>query len=279
MRAEKRKRQKAMAPNKESIEINCVACNTRFRLWVPFNMLREWEMGTRINCVKCGAEYFVRKGLDGFDISRLKELTAEKRPEAAPAAAAPAPKPAPKAPPAAQPVKTAVKTAPAPPPAAKAPVAPPAPRVEIPRTEEPAQAEETPVEATDTVLVVEDDRLSRQMVEGSVKGAGFKLVSVKNATEAIRVLRKERISLIVTDLYLKNPADPESILDGEELLKKMGDSGFSIPAIITTGKDIIDDLVLDPKWFDLNVKGFIQKGNPFWAEELKLKVKEILYKG
>jgi hypothetical protein len=37
--------------------------------------------------------------------------------------------------------------------------------------------------------------------------------------------------------------------------------------------------VLDPKWFELNVKGFIQKGNPFWVEELKLKVKEVLYKG
>ena len=51
---------------------------------------------------------------------------------------------------------------------------------------------------------------------------------------------------------------------------------MAIPAIITTGKDIIDDLVMDPKWFDLHVKGFIQKGNPFWADELKLKIKEVL---
>ena len=60
---------------------------------------------------------------------------------------------------------------------------------------------------------------------------------------------------------------------------QLRESGVSAPAIITTGKDIIDDLVLDPKWFELNVKGFIQKGNPFWVEELKLKVKEVLYKG
>ncbi len=56
----------------------------------------------------------------------------------------------------------------------------------------------------------------------------------------------------------------------------MVESGRNVPAIITTGKDIIDDLVLDPKWFDLNVKGFVQKGNPFWGEELKTKIKEIL---
>ena len=37
--------------------------------------------------------------------------------------------------------------------------------------------------------------------------------------------------------------------------------------------------VSSAKWFELKVKGFIQKGNPFWVEELKLKVKEVLYKG
>ncbi|MBI5588181.1 MAG: response regulator [Deltaproteobacteria bacterium] len=252
-----------MSPNKESIEISCVECNTRFRLWVPFDMLRDWEKGTRISCIKCGALHFVRKGLDGFDISRLKELSAEEK-KPAPAGTAPA----------------QVKPAPAPP---RPQPNPPSP-VEPPRV--PAYAPETAsqeIDATahtqDTVLVVEDDRLAREMVEGTVKGLGIRLIAAKNATEAIRILRKERITLIVADLYLKNPGDPESLLDGEELLKKMVDSGLNIPSIITTGKDIIDDLVLDPKWFDLHVKGFIQKGNPFWAEELKLKVKEILYKG
>lgn len=250
-----------MSPNKEAIEISCADCGTRFRLWVPFEMLREWEKGARISCIKCGAEHFVRKGLDGFDVSRLKELAVEARPAPAPVAA---PRPA----------KT-VQAAPPPPPPPPKPVQ--VPQIEIPEPLQPPAAAAAP-ESQDTVLVVEDDRLAREMVEGTVKGLGFRLISVKNATEAIKILRKERVTLIVADLYLKNPGDPESVLDGEELLKKVVDSGLSIPAIITTGKDIIDDLVLDPKWFDFNVKGFIQKGNPFWADELKLKVKEILYK-
>jgi hypothetical protein len=41
---------------------------------------------------------------------------------------------------------------------------------------------------------------------------------------------------------------------------------------------MIDDLILDPKWFELRVKGFIQKGNPFWANELRDKIKEVLNK-
>ena len=116
------------------------------------------------------------------------------------------------------------------------------------------------------------------MVENSLSELGFAIIPVKSSTEAMRAIG-HKIHLIVSDLYLKNPADAESILDGEDLLVKLRDSGVSAPAIITTGKDIIDDLVLDPKWFELNVKGFIQKGNPFWVEELKLKVKEVLYKG
>lgn len=254
-----------MSPNKESIEINCSDCGARFRLWVPFEMLREWEKGVKISCIKCGAEHFVRKGLDGFDISRLRELTVETRPAPAPAPPARVP----------EPVKTTQAAPPPPPPPPPQPVEVPA--IEVPKTQAPAPTQAAPANG-DTVLVVEDDRLAREMVEATVKDLGYRLITVKNATEAIKVLRKERITLLVADLYLKNPADPESTLDGEDLLKKIIDSGLTIPAIITTGKDIIDDLVLDPKWFDFNVKGFIQKGNPFWADELKLKVKEILYK-
>jgi CheY-like chemotaxis protein/DNA-directed RNA polymerase subunit RPC12/RpoP len=138
--------------------------------------------------------------------------------------------------------------------------------------------QEAPGEAAQTVLLVEDDKLAREMVGYALKDIGIRLVSAKNSTEALRSVKTGEPSLIVTDMYLKNPSDPEALLDGEDLLKSISDLGLTIPAILTTGKDIIDDLVLDPKWFDLQVKGFIQKGNPFWAEELKVKIKEILNK-
>ncbi|MBI5641984.1 MAG: response regulator [Deltaproteobacteria bacterium] len=145
-----------------------------------------------------------------------------------------------------------------------------------PHAAEAETAEPTP--AREVILLIEDDKLAREMVQHTLKDIGVKLVQAKNASEALKALRTEKVSLIVTDLYLKNPADPESLIDGEDLLKRILASGLNIPAIITTGKDIIDDMVLDPKWFDLHVKGFIQKGNPFWAEELKLKIKEVMYK-
>ncbi|MBI2412636.1 MAG: response regulator [Deltaproteobacteria bacterium] len=236
-----------MAQKKEPIEIHCLDCNTGFRLWVPLDDIKEWAAGVRVNCIRCGAQHFVRKAAGGsFEALPLRQPKGDDRPS----------------PPKAKPAREAVQ-APASAPAMQTP------------SRETAPAEEPNAE---TILLIEDDKLARDMVQNTLKDVGIRLVSAKNAAEALKTLRTERVNLIVTDLYLKNPADPESLIDGEDLLKRVVASGMNIPAIITTGKDILDDLVLDPKWFDLHVKGFIQKGNPFWAEELKLKIKEVMYK-
>ncbi len=146
-----------------------------------------------------------------------------------------------------------------------------------PAREAEAAPAETQVEPTgETVLLIEDDKLTREMAQGAMKEMGINLITVKNGIEAMTLLGSEKVSGIVTDLYLKNPDDPESQMDGEDLLREIADKGMNLPAIIITGKDIIDDIVLDPKWFDLHVKGFIQKGNPFWVDELKLKLKEMI---
>ncbi|MBI5893941.1 MAG: hypothetical protein HZB79_09910 [Deltaproteobacteria bacterium] len=119
------------------------------------------------------------------------------------------------------------------------------------------------------VLVVDDDALVRKMTEDMLIGIGVKPMLVKNAEEALSALEKTNISAIISDLHLKNPNDPHSLMDGEEFLGK----------VVAMGKkELIDDLVLNPKWYDLNVKGFIQKGNPFWMDELVVKIKELLKK-
>lgn len=141
-----------------------------------------------------------------------------------------------------------------------------------------SEAPKANVEITDTILMIEDDKVARAMAESQLLDAGIKALMAKNSKEALNIIKTQKVSLIVTDLHLKNPNDPDAELDGEELLRKIIGSGINVPAIITTGKDVLDDLIMDPKWFDLNVKGFIQKGNPFWVEELKLKIKEILYR-
>lgn len=253
--------EKKASVTKEPVEIKCSECDTAFRLWVPSERLGEWEKGSKISCVKCGAKFFLIWNGQAFQVTNLSEIAkkaAQKATEAKPA----------------EPVRKEPRQAVAAPQAA--PQAVQARPAEAPQQAAPREA--ASASSVETILVIEDDRLSRDMVENSLSQLGFAIIPVKSSTEALRAARQS-VQLIVTDLYLKNPADSESLLDGEELLVKLRDQGVVAPAIITTGKDIIDDLVLDPKWFELNVKGFIQKGNPFWVEELKLKVKEVLYKG
>ena len=140
-------------------------------------------------------------------------------------------------------------------------------------------AEESRIHEVETVLLVEDDRLSRKMVENSFKGMDLRLIATASGEEALHILDREKVHLLVVDLYLKDPANPRSMMDGEDLLKKVAQFGYNIPAIVTTGKEMIDDISMEPKWFDLHVKGFIQKGNPFWVDELKEKVADVMMKG
>ena len=128
------------------------------------------------------------------------------------------------------------------------------------------------------VLFVDSDRLAVAIAESTLGDTPIKLHSAISAEFALEQIGNEanKFSLVVSDLHLKESGDPESKLDGEDFLREMAKRGIGLPVIITTGKDIVDDIISDSKWFDLSVKGFIQKGNPFWAEELKVKLKEML---
>lgn len=259
-----------MAIQKEAVEIHCAQCGSTFRLWIPAETLREWEHGARINCVRCGAGHLLRKAAGVFSATGIK--TPER--EAVPAPAQPH-----AAPPAEAQVRQATREQGHASIQAEAQRRQPQPAGMTAQSQPSIQTEETSDQALETILLVDDDKLSRQMAENTLANMGMRLLVVKNAAEAIRIIKGGGVNLIITDLYLKNPTDPEALLDGEDLLKRLLEMGYNIPAIVTTGKDIIDDLVLDPKWFEMHVKGFIQKGNPFWAEELKLKINEVMYKG
>jgi len=243
-----------MKEKKEPLVIECSGCAARFRLWIPLKDHSEWEKGLGINCVRCGVPYLVKKNADGFAVEAAGQarvhsgtdpysidmndgLTPLSHDGEGAGAGSPGPGGA-------------------------------------------ATAEDSPADAeplVPTILVVEDDALSRKMVENSLEDGTNKLIIVKNGEEAMEVLSQERIDLLVVDLYLKNPNDPSSLMDGEEVLQKAS-AVVNVPAIVVTGKELVDDISLDPKWFDLHVKDFIQKGNPFWVDELKVKVMDIISK-
>lgn len=257
---------------KEAVEIHCAECGSTFRLWVPIETLGEWEHGARINCIRCGAPHLIGKVSGVFKATGIKThpkeaVSAPAQPHATPQAEAHDQQ----AVRAHEHLRSGV--------GAEVSSRQHQPASMTEQDQASMETDETSAEAIETVLLVDDDKFSRQMAENTLANMGMRLIVVKNAAQALRIVKGTEVKLIITDLYLKNPTDPEALLDGEDLLKRLLEMGYNIPAIVTTGKDIIDDLVLDPKWFEMHVKGFIQKGNPFWAEELKLKINEVMYKG
>ncbi|MBI3399122.1 MAG: response regulator [Deltaproteobacteria bacterium] len=129
-----------------------------------------------------------------------------------------------------------------------------------------------------TILVVDDDAVIRKMAENVLIKNKFTPLTARSGPEALNILEKKQAAAIVVDLHLKNSKDPQSDMDGEKFLQRVVDSGRKIPAVVTTGKYLIDDTILEPKWYNLHVMAFIQKGSPFWTDELITKIKEILKK-
>lgn len=209
---------------KKPIEIECPDCKIRFRLWVPVNMLDQWNSGAEIGCVKCGTRIKLERNEDSFHAAPKQPLE-EIREEAA-----------------------------------------------LDKTGQPLAG------AGEIILIVDDDSLVRKMAEDILKKNRFVPLTAQNGPEALDLIKRNNVAVIAVDLHLKNPRDPNSSMDGEEFLQKVVDLGKNIPAIITTGKDLIDDVILEPKWYDLHVKAFVQKGSPFWTDDLLMKIKEILKK-
>lgn len=128
------------------------------------------------------------------------------------------------------------------------------------------------------ILIIDDDAVIRKMAEDALIKNKFTPLTAKNGAEALTILEKKQVAVVVVDLHLKNLKDPQATMNGEDFLQRLADLGKKIPAIVTTGKDLIDDIILEPKWYDMRVMAFIQKGSPFWTEELITKIKEILKK-
>ena len=82
-----------------------------------------------------------------------------------------------------------------------------------------------------TVLMVEDDTLIRDMVSEELTDAGFDVVQVGSADQAIAVLEtRQDVHLVFTDI------DMPGSMDGLKLAAAVRDRWPPVHIIITTGK-------------------------------------------
>lgn len=102
------------------------------------------------------------------------------------------------------------------------------------------------------ILIIEDDIQIGSLEEEVLNNKGYQCFRACSGSEAVLLLKKESIDLIILDLMLPG-------LSREEVLKKSGD----IPVIVVSAKADIDDKV---KMLKNGAQDYMTK--PFSAREL-----------
>ncbi|QDG78901.1 response regulator [Labrenzia sp. PHM005] len=80
------------------------------------------------------------------------------------------------------------------------------------------------------VLTVDDSKTMRDMVRFTLKGAGFDVVEAEDGVQALSVLEKDKVDLIITDINMPN-------MDGVTLVKRVrggGGSHRAVPILVLT---------------------------------------------
>jgi CheY-like chemotaxis protein len=119
---------------------------------------------------------------------------------------------------------------------------------------------ESEAAAAERVLVVEDDEYTRMAVEKHLAEAGYAVSHAENGWEALLVLDREEISLIVLDLVMPG-------MDGQTFLQivRNSDKHSEVPVLIVTAFDVPD--MID-RIKPLGVAGVLGKKPPLWDQLL-----------
>lgn len=118
----------------------------------------------------------------------------------------------------------------------------------------------------ETILVVEDEVMVRQLVSTVLTNCGYTVLEAVNGHEALRIYEKhaEEIHLLLTDVIM-----PE--MSGGKLVKELTSLHPNIKVLFMSG--YTDNVIADQGILELNA-GFLQK--PFSLHELTQKVREVL---
>jgi DNA-binding SARP family transcriptional activator len=100
-----------------------------------------------------------------------------------------------------------------------------------------------------TILVVEDNVLSRELMNAVLKSAGYSVVLAKDGAEALMLVGREKVDLLVIDVDLP-------YIDGHSLLQAMHENGVSVPAIFISGLPGDD---VEVRAFEVGAADFIRK--------------------
>jgi two-component system OmpR family response regulator len=114
------------------------------------------------------------------------------------------------------------------------------------------------------LLVVDDEATILELLAGSLRLAGFEVVTAASGAEAVRVAASSRPDLVLLDVMM-----PDG--DGFEALRRIRDGGSEVPVIFLTARDEVPDRV---KGFDIGGDDYVTK--PFSLDELLGRIRAVL---
>ena len=88
-------------------------------------------------------------------------------------------------------------------------------------------------DAETCVLIVDDDDQIRRLISQTVEREGYSALAASDAGQALVILDRARVDVVLLDLHMPGPAD------GEDLLFLLRDRGDDVPIIIVSG--FVDD--------------------------------------
>ncbi len=118
------------------------------------------------------------------------------------------------------------------------------------------------------ILIVEDDKNILNLLKEGLDSFGFKVFSAENGKEALKIIKRENIDIIITDVIM-----PE--MNGRELFENVKKIKPKLKFIFISGYP--EDELTEKDGSLLKNIEFIQK--PFSLKEILIKIKEIIREG
>jgi two-component system OmpR family response regulator len=114
------------------------------------------------------------------------------------------------------------------------------------------------------VLLIEDDQMVGAAVKQALKDAAYAVDWVTDGKTAIEATEVETYDVVLLDLGLPGT-------DGQEILRRLRQTGRQLPVIIVTARDGIDDRI---HGLDLGADDYLIK--PFEIRELLARMRAVL---
>ncbi len=114
------------------------------------------------------------------------------------------------------------------------------------------------------ILVVDDDKNTRMFLSAVLEGAGYTVHTAEDGEDALRVMDREHVDLIVLDIMMPK-------MDGYEFTRVLREAQNNLPILMVSAKQLPAD---KHKGFSVGTDDYITK--PIDDEEMLYRIKALL---